>query len=186
VARLRLIPQRSRRSPRSRSNSGAPITTEEFHILNRCLDTAIAESVTEHGRISSESRRSEEVERLGRLAHEIRDMLSAALMALDIVKRGTVSINGSTGAVLARSLIGIQNLVDTTLTDVRLSANHQRRERVAITALLDEIAVAARLDADHRGQRRSLSAVWRTPRQGPDRHGAGPRHRSASRASARR
>ncbi len=106
----------------------APITTEEFHILNRCLDTAIAESVTEHGRISSESRRSEEVERLGHLAHEIRDMLSAALMALDIVKRGTVSINGSTGAVLSRSLIGIQNLVDTTLTDVRLSANQQRRE----------------------------------------------------------
>jgi len=137
----------------------APITTEEFHILNRCLDTAIAESVTEHGRISSESRRSEEVERLGHLAHEIRDMLSAALMALDIVKRGTVSINGSTGAVLSRSLIGIQNLVDTTLTDVRLSANQQRRERVAITALLEEIAVAARLDADHRGQQFVIEAV---------------------------
>ena len=29
----------------------APITTEEFHTLNRCLDTAIAEAVTEHGRV---------------------------------------------------------------------------------------------------------------------------------------
>lgn len=74
-------------------------------------------------------------------------------------RRGTVSINGSTGAVLSRSLIGIQNLVDTTLTDVRLSANQQRRERVAITALLEEIAVAARLDADHRGQQFVIEAV---------------------------
>ena len=130
----------------------APITTEEFHILNRCLDTAIAESVTEHGRITTESRLSEEIERLGSLAHEIRDMLNTALIALDILKRGTVSLNGSTGAVLARSLIEIKNVVDRTLSDVRLSANVQRRERVALTTFLEEIAVAARLTTDNRSQ----------------------------------
>src|SRR5688572_14157125 len=31
-----------------------PITTEEFHTLNRCLDTAIAEAVTEHSRMTAE------------------------------------------------------------------------------------------------------------------------------------
>src|SRR5688572_7579853 len=39
----------------------APITTEEFHVLNRCLDTAIADAVTEHARITAASRRSEEL-----------------------------------------------------------------------------------------------------------------------------
>ena len=34
----------------------APITTDEFKTLNRCLDTAIAEAVTEHARITAESR----------------------------------------------------------------------------------------------------------------------------------
>ena len=34
----------------------APITTTEFHILNRCLDTAIADAVTEHARITALSR----------------------------------------------------------------------------------------------------------------------------------
>ena len=29
----------------------APITVKEFHTLNRCLDTAIAEAVTEHARV---------------------------------------------------------------------------------------------------------------------------------------
>ena len=42
-----------------------PIRTEEFHMLNRCLDTAIAEAVTEHARITAESRSREEVERSG-------------------------------------------------------------------------------------------------------------------------
>ena len=37
-----------------------PITTEEFHTLNRCLDAAIAEAVTEHARITAESRSTEE------------------------------------------------------------------------------------------------------------------------------
>jgi hypothetical protein len=43
----------------------APITVEEFHTLNRCLDTAIAEAVTEHTRLTSQRRAEEEVERLG-------------------------------------------------------------------------------------------------------------------------
>ena len=30
----------------------APITVEEFHTLNRCLDMAIAEAVTEHARLT--------------------------------------------------------------------------------------------------------------------------------------
>ena len=40
----------------------APITVEEFHTLNRCLDTAIAEAVTEHTRLASLKRSEEEVE----------------------------------------------------------------------------------------------------------------------------
>ena len=31
----------------------APITVKEFHTLNRCLDTAIAEACTEHARVTA-------------------------------------------------------------------------------------------------------------------------------------
>ena len=34
----------------------APMTVEECHTLNRCLDTAIAEAVTEHSRLVSDQR----------------------------------------------------------------------------------------------------------------------------------
>ena len=35
----------------------ATISSEEFHTLNRCLDTAIAEAVTEYGRLQQEAPR---------------------------------------------------------------------------------------------------------------------------------
>lgn len=43
----------------------ASITTDEFQILNRSLDSAIAGAVTEHARITAESRGRDEVERTG-------------------------------------------------------------------------------------------------------------------------
>ena len=110
----------------------APITTEEFHTLNRCLDTAIADAVTEHARITAAARSSEEAERSGQVAHETRDLLNTALLAFASLKRGTVAINGSTAAVLGRSLTGLRDLVESTLSDLRMTSTHQRRERVVI------------------------------------------------------
>jgi signal transduction histidine kinase len=130
-----------------------PITTEEFHILNRCLDTAIAEAVTEHARITAESRSTEETERSGQLAHEIRDILNTALLAFQTLKRGTVAVNGSTGTVLGRSLMSLRDLVDNTLSDIRMAANIQRSERVEVGAFLSEFAVAGNLHAEFRALR---------------------------------
>jgi signal transduction histidine kinase len=129
----------------------APITTQEFHTLNRCLDTAIAEAVTEHARMTAEFKSIEEVERLGQLTHEIRDKLNTALFAFHALKRGAVAINGSTGAVLGRSLMGLRALVDSTLSDIRLASHQQRREPLSLTDFLSDIAVAGSLDAEYRG-----------------------------------
>jgi signal transduction histidine kinase len=129
----------------------APITVEEFHTLNRCLDTAIAEAVTEHVRLTSERRSQEDVQHLGEAAHEMRDLLNGALLAFHTLKRGTVAVNGSTGAVLGRSLTGLRDLVDRTLSEVRLAARNPRRERLSVTALLDDIASTGVLHSEERG-----------------------------------
>jgi signal transduction histidine kinase len=137
----------------------APITTEEFHTLNRCLDTAIAEAVTEHARITAQSHSSQEVERVGQLSHEMRDILNTALFAFHALKRGTVAINGSTGAVLGRSLMGLRDLVDTKLADIRVAAGIQRSERVSLSLFLNDVAVAAGLHAEYRGLQFSVDPV---------------------------
>ena len=129
----------------------APITTEEFHTLNRCLDTAIAEAVTEHGRVTAARSMTDETHRLGHIIHEIRNHLHTAMMAYDVLKRGTVAINGSTGAVLGRSLMELRDFVNSTETDVRLAAEDQRREQVLVTSFLKEIVSAGTLHAAARG-----------------------------------
>jgi signal transduction histidine kinase len=129
----------------------APITTDEFKTLNRCLDTATAEAVTEHARITAAARATDESERAGHVAHETRDLLNTAILAYQSLKQGAVAINGSTGAVLGRSLMGLRDLVDGTLSEIRLAAAHQVRERVAITPFLNEISHAANLHAEARG-----------------------------------
>jgi signal transduction histidine kinase len=136
-----------------------PITTEEFHTLNRCLDTAIAEAVTEHVRISGESRSREEIERSGQLAHEIRDVLNTALLAFHVLKGGTVAINGSTGTVLGRSLMSLRDLVDNTLSDIRMAAEIQRSERVPLTAFLSDVAVVGQLQAESRAVQFAIDQV---------------------------
>lgn len=128
----------------------APIAVEEFHILNRCLDTAIAEAVTEHARITEQTVGTEEIERLGRVAHELRNLLGTALLAFHTLKQGAVSVNGSTGRVLGRTLMGLRDLVDGTLSEVRLGAGNQRRERLGVAEFLDEIATVAHLHAECR------------------------------------
>jgi len=137
----------------------APISVEEFHTLNRCLDTAIAEAVTEHTRLTAQKWSAEEVERLGHTAHELRNLLNTALLAFQTLKRGTVAINGSTAALLGRNLTSLRDLIDRMLSEVRLAAGTQRRERLAVTAFVDEIAAAGILYSEQRHIRFTLEPV---------------------------
>jgi signal transduction histidine kinase len=137
----------------------APISVEEFHTLNRCLDTAIAEAVTEHARLTAQLRSAEELVRFGHTAHELRDLLNAALLAFHALKRGAVAINGSTGAVLGRSLTSLRDIIDRTLTEVRLDAGMQRRERLAVTAFVDEIAATGMLLSEYHHIRFTVEGV---------------------------
>jgi signal transduction histidine kinase len=128
----------------------APIAVDEFNVLNRCLDTAIAEAVTEHARITAERTQSDGVERLGQVAHELRNQLNTALLAFQTLRHGAISINGSTGMVLGRSLMGLRDLVNSTLSEVRLGAGIQHPERVSVAEFFDEMAVVAHLHAEYR------------------------------------
>lgn len=115
--------------------------------------------MTEHARLTANLRTIQEVERSGQLAHEIRDVLHAALFAFEALKRGTVAINGSTGAVLGRSLMALRDLVESTLSDIRMAANNQRREWLSVTSVLAEIASAGALHAEYRGLHFQLEPI---------------------------
>jgi signal transduction histidine kinase len=132
-----------------------PITAKEFQTLNLCLDDAIAGAVTEYGRL----RQHEGVERVGRLAHELRNLLNNAVLSFDVLKRGGDGMGGSTGAVLARSLTGLRNLIDRELAEVRLGAGVHHSERVVVREFLEDVEVAATMEANTRGLQLSVTSV---------------------------
>jgi signal transduction histidine kinase len=136
-----------------------PISTTEFRTLNRCLDDAIAGAVTEFARQREGSQADDRTERLAFFAHELRNLLSNALLAFDVLKSGSVAIGGSTGAVLGRNLIGLRNLIDRTLAELRLETSHYRKERVLLAALIEEVELAAAMEANARGHKLTVTPV---------------------------
>jgi hypothetical protein len=83
---------------------GAPISTDDFRTLNRCLDDAIAGAVTEFTAEQSVTRDRQSV--------ELHKLTEAAIFAFRVIRAGGVGAGGSTGAVVERSLLAILAAVD--------------------------------------------------------------------------
>jgi signal transduction histidine kinase len=142
----------------------APIEIDEFRTLNRCLDNGIAEAVTEYSyqRYSVATNDGVQAlnERLGFLAHELRNLIHTSTLAFTAIKAGNVGVTGATGAVLERSLIGLRTLVDRTLADVRVASGMLPRYKLMRLAdFVDQIGASALLEARARGCTLTVSDV---------------------------
>lgn len=141
----------------------APIATDDFRMLNRCLDDAIAGAVTEYGRERNQSTLDSETtrgsERLGFFAHELGNLINTGIIAFEILKTGNVGVTGSTGAVLHRSLMGLRALVSRSLAEIRLTEGVQNREQLLVSELIEEIVPSAAQDASVRGVTLKVDAM---------------------------
>jgi signal transduction histidine kinase len=134
----------------------APIEIDEFRTLNRCLDNGIADAVTEYAFQRNSLLENSEVkalnERLGFLAHELRNHLHMATLAVTAIKAGNVGISGATGAVLDRSLVGMRSLIDRSLADVRIAAGMPPRHKlISLADFIFDVKISASLEAQSRG-----------------------------------
>jgi signal transduction histidine kinase len=135
--------------------TNAPISTGDFRTLNRCLDEAIAGAVTMYQRESQQSRLDDAMERgneqMGFLVHELRNLLTTAMISFDVLRTGNVGITGSTGAVLDRSLVGLRQLISGSIDEVRFSSAVKHRRRILVSEFIEEIGAGATLEAQARG-----------------------------------
>jgi signal transduction histidine kinase len=137
------------------TDRGVQIKIDEFRTLNRCLDNGIADAVTEYvfQRDSSLENRNVQAlnEQLGFLAHELRNLLHTATLAVLAIKAGNVGTTGATGALLDRSLIGMRNLIDRSLAGVRLTAGMpSRAQLVSLAEFIADVRISASLEAQTR------------------------------------
>jgi signal transduction histidine kinase len=126
----------------------APFSVDQFRTLNRCLDNAIADAVSEFSahrdaRLSRQQAHDEN-ERVGVLVHELRNALQTLTLAFAALESGKVPVGGSTGAVMKRGLATMSGLLDRSVAEVRVLAGHA--DAAPVFSLADFVA-----DAQHIG-----------------------------------
>lgn len=141
-----------------------PFNVDEFRTLNRCLDNAIAEAVTEFsGQRDSdlaEKHATEANQKMGFFAHELRNLLHVSILSFAAAKAGNLSLSGATGAVLERSLKSLGVLIEHSITEVRKShAAPQVASAFSLSDFILEIKSAGDLAAKIRGCHFLTSAV---------------------------
>jgi len=142
----------------------AVIEIDEFRTLNRCLDNAIANAVTEFSyqrdSMAAVSQAAAWNERLGFFAHELRNLIHTATLSLAAIKAGNVGVSGATAAILDRSLVALKNLVDRSLTEVRIAAGLPVQHRLfSLAEFIAEVKHSASLEAQVKDCMLTISAV---------------------------
>ena len=100
----------------------APIVTDEFRTLNRCLDSAIADAVTAHGSNHQTSLKDQAETlqiRLDSFAKEQRRLIEIAIQSFSAIKTGNIGLTGATGALLLHALEELGSLSERTLAEIR-------------------------------------------------------------------
>ena len=99
------------------------IAANDFRMLNRCLDDAIASAITQYS-AERDSTTKDATMRDTTKIHVLSDALSAALMSaresLAAIKDGTVGYAGSTGSLLERSITAASQLNEGLLEQISI------------------------------------------------------------------
>jgi signal transduction histidine kinase len=141
----------------------APFSIDEYRTLNRCLDNAIADAVSAFS-VQRDSRIAEKTstdsnQRLGFLVHELRNSLNVAKLATQAMEMGGLTITGATGAVLKRSHASMQQLIDSSLADVRNLSDANNQSIFSLASFISEAQASADLEATSRGCSLAVAAV---------------------------
>jgi signal transduction histidine kinase len=140
---------------------GAPIPTDDFHILTLCLDNAIAQAVTEYTRLRDRATADGEAERSGVFAHELRNHISAVQLAFMAITSGRAPIGGSVAAIVTRNLQGMTALISRALVEVRVDTGNTQTERVQLHEIIEEAEVQGTMEAQARGVSLTVTPVRR-------------------------
>jgi signal transduction histidine kinase len=120
---------------------GRDLDVREVQILNRCVDSGIAEAIRQYWQRSSEATAQQEAEHFGGLAHELRNSLGTARLAVDAIHSGRVSSVGRTSDLLKSALARMDELLERSLAEVRDRGKPQlRRARLRLEGILRMVA----------------------------------------------
>jgi signal transduction histidine kinase len=133
-------------------DAGVQVTFGELDVLSAAIISGIAQAVTEYTR-----QRDAELMRLANehfafVAHELRNPLSSATLALELLKKkGLMPAEGRSARALERGLKHASELVEHTLKLARVASGIElRRQPTTLEALLEEAENGATSEAEAR------------------------------------
>ena len=133
-------------------DSGLQITNAEEHIVVRWLTAGIADALDQYVTRRDEEMERETSEHLGFIAHELRNPLSAARVAVQRLRNHQLVEGGRTVDLLERSLRRMADLIDNALSHASLKLGADpKREPLVVRDVLRDIEVDANVDAQARG-----------------------------------
>ncbi len=136
----------------------------EYRLLNRCLDNAVASAVAEfsyqHDAELANHRENDENRRLATLGNELRNQLGTATLAVAALKTRELTLGGTTGTILERSLNSLGKLVDDMLRMAEeREASSELLDLFALAQFMDELKTTLEPTAIAQSRRLSLSTV---------------------------
>jgi len=140
---------------------GTPITLREHQALNQALDDCIARTMV-HWEEEKKTKNGEghEVQRLGFVAHELRNALHTAAISFQAIRSGRIPVHGLTGDVVERSHLRLRAMVESLLTQVRLGAGLRgRQERLVVAQLVHESITFVAADANEKRIKLAFNAA---------------------------
>jgi signal transduction histidine kinase len=89
----------------------------------------------------------------------MRNLISTASYAFEVLKTGKVGVGGSIGKVLERSLAAQLALISRSLAEIRMTQGVHNREPILVAEFIEEVAANAGLEANARNLRLAVIGV---------------------------
>lgn len=134
-------------------DAGAQITFQELQVLFDATVTGIAHAVSEYTHQRDAELLRQTNEHFAFIAHELRDPLSSATMAFNLLKsKGQLPAESRSVGALERGLQRTSELVDQTLQIARVASGIElRRQATTLRALFEDAELGAISEAESKG-----------------------------------
>jgi signal transduction histidine kinase len=134
-------------------DAGAPLTFQELQVVFDAVVSGIADAVSEYSHQRDAELRRQANEHFAFIAHELRNPLSSATMAFNLLKsKGQLPAESRSVGALERGLQRTTELVDQTLQIARVASGIElRRQTTTLKALFEDVELGAVSDAESKG-----------------------------------
>jgi signal transduction histidine kinase len=131
----------------------------ELRVLSKYLHSAIADAATQYALERDEQLREQASQHMSFLAHELRNPLASARLALATLERQGLLPKARHVEIINRSLGQVSDLIDDALTEIRLrSVRPSQLEPVDVAELLRQLTDESAVDAETRGLQLKIEA----------------------------